>query len=210
MPTCLLLAGGKSSRMVADKISLEISGKRLIEIQLDIISEIFDEVLIVGSKKSVPLLKVYEKRGVRVMPESFDGMGPLGGIISGLLSSSTIENFVLACDMPFIRRDVIKYFLENLEGYDVVVPQTHTGLEPLHAVYTKACIAPATEQLKSGNLRVDEFYPKVKVRYIALEELAPFDPSGKFLLNINTPEDLQEAGGIVGNGKHFRRREEEN
>ncbi|MFN2276091.1 MAG: molybdenum cofactor guanylyltransferase, partial [Candidatus Promineifilaceae bacterium] len=73
---------------------------------------------------------------------------------------------------------------------DIVVPRLDKFPEPLHAVYSKACLDPIETKLKAGDLKITRFYGQVNVRFVDREEIARFDPQGRSFTNINSPEDL--------------------
>jgi molybdopterin-guanine dinucleotide biosynthesis protein A len=199
--TAIILAGGQSRRMPGDKAFMEVSGRTVIDIQLEVIQGVFSEVMLVANEGRMAALARYEPRGVRVVEETVWGMGPLGGIASGLQLSRTRENFVLACDMPFIKREAVAYVLGCLPGYRVAVPRTPAGLEPLHAAYDRDCLGAIRRQLERGDLRVAGFYDEVSVRYVEWEELSSFDPTGRLLFNVNSPEDLRRAASVHEDGE---------
>ena len=196
MATGIILAGGQSRRMPGDKAFMEVAGRRVIDIQLEVIEGLFEEVLVVGNSDRMEHLSVYAKNGVRVVEEPVGGKGPLGGVTSGLQLSGSDENFILACDMPFVRRDAVTFVMEGLAGYQVSVPLTPKGLEPLHAGYRRDCIDIIARQLDSGKLKITDFYDEVSVHFIPWEELLRFDPTGRLLHNINSPEDMENAAGF--------------
>jgi molybdopterin-guanine dinucleotide biosynthesis protein A len=191
MATGIILAGGASSRMLEDKAFLRFGERTVIEIQLEQMEGLFEEVLVIANTERVERLAEVLEGLVRVVEEPVRGKGPLGGILSGLTVSSSEKNFVLACDIPYVKHDAIAYLLERLEGYDVAVPRTPEGLEPLHAAYNKRCAAIIEGQLGEGDLKVTDFYGKVKVNYIEYDELAVFDSTGMLLTNVNSPEDVR-------------------
>jgi len=94
--------------------------------------------------------------------------------------------------MPFLNLDLLRYMIELSAGYNVVIPRFEDLVEPLHAVYSRACLGPIEEQLRAGNLRLVAFNSKVRVRYVGPSELERFAAQASFL-NVNTPEDLQRA-----------------
>jgi molybdopterin-guanine dinucleotide biosynthesis protein A len=197
MATGIILAGGQSTRMPGDKAFMEVAGRRVIDIQLETLEGLFGEIILVVNAGRVEQLAAYRSGDVRVAEEPVGGKGPLGGILSGLMLSGTDENFVLACDMPFINRDAAAYVVECLEGFQVAVPRTPNGLEPLHAAYHSSCAPVIARQLDDGNLKVTDFFSSVATREIPWEEMKRFDPSGRLLLNINSPEDMKRAAGII-------------
>ena len=198
MATGIILAGGASKRMPADKAFMEVSGRRVLDIVIETVRGLFEQILIVGNTERVERLKVYESEGVRAVAEPVSGKGPLGGILSGLMLSGTEENFVLACDMPFIKREAVAYVLERLHGVQVAVPRTPKGLEPMHAAYHSSCAPVIERQLEAGNLKVTDFFQEVRVEYVSWDELLRFDPGGRLLMNINEPEDMRQAAGLAG------------
>ena len=130
---------------------------------------------------------------VCVVEEPIAGKGPLGGILSGLMLSEADENFVLACDMPFIKREAVAFVLAGLRDYDACLPATPKGLEPLHAAYRKSCLPAIESRLAAGNLRVTGFLERVRVNYVPWERLLQFDSTGRLLTNINEPGDMRRV-----------------
>jgi molybdopterin-guanine dinucleotide biosynthesis protein A len=189
--------------MPGDKAFMEVAGRRVIDVQVETLEGLFEEVLVVGNAERMERLKVYERPGVRVVEEPVGGKGPLGGILSGLMLSGSRENFVLACDMPFIKREAVLHVLGRLQGFQVVVPGTPKGLEPLHAAYDSSCVGVIEEQLAGGDLKVTDFFARARVDVVPWEELLRFDPTGRLLMNINEPEDMRTAAGgpPAGGGK---------
>lgn len=198
MATGIILAGGASSRMPGDKAFMEISGRPILDIQLEVIDGLFKEVLIVCNEPRAGKLKRYERPGVRVVVEPVPGKGPLGGILSGLMLSETEDNFMLACDIPFIKRGAVAAVMDALKGWQAAVPATPDGLEPLHAAYDRSCAGVIERQLAEGDLKVTRFFEKVRVNWVPFEELLRFDPTGRLLMNINEPEDMRRAAGLTG------------
>ncbi|MEW5908928.1 MAG: NTP transferase domain-containing protein, partial [Thermodesulfobacteriota bacterium] len=101
------------------------------------------------------------------------------------------------CDTPFLKKEMLRAILNEIEeGFDAIIPQTHLGMEPLNAVYSKASL-PAVEQAvlseKHKTLRV---FRKRHVKYIPEKRLLEIDPDLVSFFNINTPEDLIKAERI--------------
>lgn len=193
MASGIILAGGASTRMSGDKAFMEIAGRRVIDIQLEVLKGLFQEILIVTNTERLERAFGYEGEGVRVVAEPVSGMGPLGGILSGLLLSASEVNFVLACDMPFIKREAVAFVVERLAGYQAAVPRTPKGMEPLHSAYHRSCIPVIERQIERGNLKVTGFFHQVNVIEIPWKELKRFDETGRLLMNINSPDDMRRA-----------------
>jgi len=185
--TGIILAGGKNLRMGRNKAFLEINGRRIIDRTKDLFLEIFDEVLVVTNS---PL--EYANLGLRVVADLIPDKGSLGGVYTGLFHASHARAFVAACDMPFLSRSLIEHLLELSPKFDIVIPRTDDGLQPLHAVYSQNCLPFMEELLSRDNLKIIDFFQRVNVREVLTEEILPYDPDLKAFLNVNTPEDLRK------------------
>lgn len=191
--TGVLLAGGNSSRMGRNKALMPLAGHRLVDRALAILRGIFDDLLIVTNSPDL-----YADLGVRMVPDLVVGKGALGGIHSAIYHVATPHCLVVACDMPFLNAAILRYLVEQRSGYDVVVPSVHGRPQPLHAVYGKACLQPIARRLETDLLHVVGFFPDVRVREVASEELAGFDPEGLSFRNLNTPEEFDDAAHRLG------------
>ena len=187
--TTVIMAGGKSSRMGADKAFVPLLGKPLIEHVLESVSGLGDEQIIITNTPGR-----YRYLGLPLYSDIYEGFGPLGGLHAALAQARHRHLLVVACDMPWLDRDLLEYMVSLRATADVVVPRWTKYPEPLHAVYSKACLEPVTASLQARTLKLIAFYGQVQVRYLDREVLSTFDASGRSFANINTPEDLLEAG----------------
>ncbi|HSB05290.1 MAG TPA: molybdenum cofactor guanylyltransferase [Thermodesulfobacteriota bacterium] len=183
--TGLILSGGKSRRMGEDKAFIEIEGIPIIQKTCNLFQELFREVIIVTNHR-----ELYLHLGATVHTDLISNRGALGGLYTGLIYSSFPYSFTVACDMPFLKGSVIRYLSHQVEGYDVVVPKTEDGLQPLHAIYSKSCIAPIQKTLEEKKTRIFDFYPSVRVKMIEPKEILSVDPEMESFINLNTPEEL--------------------
>lgn len=186
--TGVILVGGKSRRMGKDKAFLEFSGKPLFERVLGIFLESFRHTVLVGDRR-----ERFAGYGLPVLEDILPG-SPLGGLYTGLHHAPTDYVFVSPCDLPFPNGGILDRICSLRNGFDVVVPATRNGLEPLFALYSRKCLEPMRRLLESGNLRIYDFYPQVRVRYVPSEEMAQLDEEGKSFVNINTPEEFALLG----------------
>lgn len=143
----------------------------------------------------------YARFGLPVYRDVFLGKGALGGIYSAIFHATYKHILLLACDMPFINRELIGYLLGLADGHDVVVPVVKVGefAEPFRAVYSKACLPAIQTALEQKKRRVISFFDDVDVRYVSPEEVHRFDPDERSFFNINTPEDLEKALKLAKN-----------
>ena len=187
--TGIILAGGKNTRMGSNKAFLRLDEERLIDRTVRIYQDIFPEIILVTNE---PLLYLDQK--IMIVTDLTRHKGPLMGIYTGLFFAFYEHIFITACDMPFLNRDFIEYMIEIRGGYDIVVPETAGGLEPLHAVYSRNCMGPIRRLLDTDRLKVTGFYKGLKKRIVDQDTQQKFDPQGKMFLNINKPADLENLG----------------
>lgn len=194
--SCIVLAGGKGIRLKRDKVLENIGNINLLQRVVSCLSFYNSEIIIVtASKQSLPLSVDYPK--LRVKADIYPGKGPLGGIYTGLMTSNHFYNLVVASDMPFLNRELLSYMMKLSVGFDLVVPRMGALVEPLHAVYSKNCVAPIENMLKQGTLQIHLLFPLVKVKYIDTEEIDKFDPEHLSFFNINTEADLKRARELL-------------
>ena len=95
--------------------------------------------------------------------------------------------------MPFLNQALLRYKVQLSVNFDLVVPRVGNLTEPLHAVYTKDCLAPIERMVKRGELEIYSLFNLVKVRYVEAEEIERYDPGHLSFFNINTAADLKKA-----------------
>ena len=193
---CIVLAGGKGLRLRRNKTLEAINNRSLLQWVISHLN-FFDSSIIIVIAKEQPLPQFVGYPKLRVVADTYPGKGPLGGIYTGLTVSDSFHNLVVACDMPFLNQALLRYMIQLSASFDLVVPRLGNLVEPLHAVYSKACLAPIECMLKQGNLRVTELFTLVKVRYVEAEEINRFDPKHLSLFNVNTEADLETARELL-------------
>jgi len=197
--SCIILAGGRSTRLGRNKVVEKIGSQSLIERVISSLSIFQSEIIIVEAKNSnLPRLTDYSR--LKVVQDIHPNRGSLGGIFSGLAASQSFHNLVVACDMPFLNVKLLRYMMDVAEGYDLIVPRmTPEIFEPLHAIYSLNCIAPLEMLIRENRFKILELFPLVKVRYLDIEEINRFDPQHLSFFNINTEADLQTGRDLARN-----------
>ncbi|NIS61866.1 MAG: NTP transferase domain-containing protein [Proteobacteria bacterium] len=190
--TGIILAGGKSQRMGKNKAFMDSGGVPLFERVYGIFREIFSEIIIVAND-----ILPFERYEAILRRDIILGKGALGGLYTGLFHSSHYYAFCSACDMPFLNPRLIKYMGEERDDYDVIVPKTHDGLHPLHAIYSKKCLNPMSQSLDRNDLKIVNFFQQVRVRYIEEMEIRQLDPDMRSVINVNTAEEMEAVRNIL-------------
>lgn len=190
--TGVILAGGLSSRYGKDKAFLMINGTPLIERTAEKMKKIFQEVILISNEK-----KRLSYLGLPVFEDIKKGLGPLGGIYTGLLSMSNEMGFFIACDMPFIDEGLVRYMTDIRDNYWAVVPSVGNEIEPLHAVYSKSCLSAIENLIKANTYQVRLFYGHINIKYVKEDEIKKFTSPEQVFLNINTPDEYSRIGRLI-------------
>jgi molybdopterin-guanine dinucleotide biosynthesis protein A len=186
--SAIVLSGGRSKRLGADKALLLLDGQPLLARTIETMATLSDDLIVVTND---PESHRPAARPARLVPDVTPGIGSLMGIYSGLRACRHPQAIVVACDMPFLSVVLLRYMISLAGDYDVVIPRQGRWFEPLHAIYGRNCL-PAIEQvLASGQRQIVAFFDDVRVRYVDEEELDVFDPHRLSFLNVNTSEDWE-------------------
>jgi len=160
------------------------------------LADVVDEVLLVLAQgQEAPALA--EALPLRVVRDLEPGQGVLGGLYSGLSQTKAEAAVAVACDMPFLKSALIRHLLALSESYDVVIPLIAGRPEPLHAAYARSCLEPIAATLRSGGLKIVDFFPRVRVKYVDENEISSIDPRHLSFFNINTAQDLARARELL-------------
>jgi molybdopterin-guanine dinucleotide biosynthesis protein A len=203
------LAGGKSRRMGTDKALLPVvdGGQAMLGLVLGRLRFVADDVMIVANDR-----ERYQAFGARVVPDVHREIGALGGIHAAVSAAMHEHCLVVACDMPFLSRALLRRLADDPRDYDVLVPvipgesrQGGTGkvFQTLHAIYSKPCLPAIEARIREGNRQVIGFFDAVRVREIDVAEILAWDPELRSFFNANTPDALAAAAALTGNGEHL-------
>lgn len=189
--TGVILAGGKSRRMGEDKRFLTVGTATLLERCRLVMVNSFPEVLIVTAQDSPPL----EGHGCHVHQDLIPDCGSLGGLFTGLTLATHSRIFVVACDMPFLNQEMIRFFVTRDPTADVVMGRLPSGLQPLHAVYGKRALPFLERMARARKLKIQDIVSEssLKITIVSSSEWASLDPTSQSFQNVNTPADLDAA-----------------
>ena len=195
---CIVLAGGRGLRLGQDKASEIIGDRSLLERVVSRLTSFNSDILVVtASKRAFLQLNSYPR--LRAVTDIYLNKGPLGGVYAGLKASDSFYNLVVACDMPFLNQALLRYMVQISSGFDLVVPRLGELVEPLHAVYSRGCLAPIESLLKQDDLSLRQLFALIKVRYVEAEEIDRFDPQHLSFFNINNKADMERAKRLMRN-----------
>jgi molybdopterin-guanine dinucleotide biosynthesis protein A len=189
-----ILAGGHGRRLGGrDKSALVVDGERLLDRQLAALAPVASRVFIVGGPA-----ERFGDRAVPVVEDLVPESGPLGGVYTALRTAQTPRVLVIACDMPFLTARFLEFLGTAGHGCDVALPRDGRGLHPLCASWSTST-APVVERLLGEGVRaVRGALEALRLHIIEENALGAFDPDGRLLHNINTPDDLARALTLRG------------
>ena len=190
---CVILAGGKSSRMGTDKALLQLDGKKFIE-------QIEEKIIAHGNTREL------SDTNWTVISDIYPNHGPIGGVHSALSVCQSDALFVVTCDMPLLKSSLARKLCnimcesevmnQMVDGavseqiaYDVVISVGEDGkIHPLCGVYRKSVLPVLEEQILSGRNKVMEALNKLHVKYVTIDSSI----GAQQLFNVNTPQDYEK------------------
>ena len=211
--TLLILAGGSSRRMGADKLLLPVPPTRIPLVRHVAVRllPLAARVIVIANDPGVCAAVrdlgeeeaqrdqdgMLARRIVNCLPDDVPGEGPLGGLATGL---RRIDGWALAVagDMPFISAAACRHLIDSSDcGCDAVVPVLDGHAQPLHAVYSRRCLPSVENALAAGLRRMDSFWNEVRVRLIPADPLRAFDPGLLTFTNVNTPSEWEKTRALL-------------
>jgi molybdopterin-guanine dinucleotide biosynthesis protein A len=183
----LLLTGGASRRMGADKSSLIVGGERLADRSARVLTEVCAPVLEVGPGHT----------GLDAVREDPPGGGPLAAIAAGARALRELGHrgaaLVLAVDLPLVTKEALA-FLRDFPGPDSVVPFVAGQPQPLCARYSAEALDRAPSAVAEGEDSVRRFLRSLpSVQWVGPRMWGAVADERTFA-DVDTPEDLDRLG----------------
>jgi len=192
--TCIIFAGGKSSRMGHDKSLLPFAGfPTLTQYQHHRLSRLFKRVCI--SAKEADKFDF----NADVIPDTVETgiFAPTAGFVSVFEHLDDERFFILSVDAPFVEAKQIEALIEaDTPELDAVIAKTASGSHPMCGIYHRSLAPHFIRMLHEDNHRLGQLLSQSRTRYVPFEDEIPF-------ANLNHPHEYQEAcrlcadGGIV-------------
>ncbi len=187
--SAVILAGGKSKRMGFDKKLIQLKNKDIITHLVETLEKEFSQILL--SSNTMPIVK-YEK--FSVIHDVLRTKGPLSGIHSGLLAAASDYVYFIACDMPIVNLEYIKFMKSQLKRSKNInlacVTRYKNWIEPFNSFYHKDL----AEAIPEHTLESHSIYSLIKKSpslYISEQKAREFSKTWDMFININTQEDLE-------------------
>jgi len=198
-PIGVVLAGGLGRRIGGAKAIVELQGTPLVCYPLRALQAVLAEVVVVAKQgTALPPLP-----GVPIWLEPAEPRHPLAGIVHALegagaaagIEGMAREVLVSAGDLPFLEPDLVERLVRtDAGGAPAVVPRADGRLQPLLARYAPAAYAPLAAALRCDPLpSLTDAVAALDPRVMELDDAQPF-------FNVNLPEDLLTAAGLLDRG----------
>jgi molybdenum cofactor guanylyltransferase len=193
-----VLAGGGSTRFGRDKALARIGDEALLARLCSVMRGVTPCVTIIGSPEK------YASFGAECIPDRWPGEGPLGGIITSLLTAAGTGvgrevNIIIGCDMPFLTPDWLIYLVQRAQASEaeVVTPKSAHGLEPLCACWRTIASVKLQRAFEGGVRKVTEAMKHLSMEVLDETHWKRFDSADRLFWNMNTPGDYEEAKRIL-------------
>ncbi len=186
--TAVILAGGKSKRMGKNKELLNINNRRLVEMQISKLKRDFEKIIVITNYP-----QYYHGLDCETFTDIIKNKGPIGGIYAGLVNSSSLYTYFLACDMPVVNRNYIKFLKNTLKAKKKKACITLLGdwIEPFNAFYSKEMIDDIKNYIENGGYSIHQLVKKLDIILIEEKTSRKFSPTWDMFINFNTKEDIE-------------------
>jgi len=194
-----VLAGGKSSRMGADKALLEFRGRPMVEIAVQKLREFCAEVSIAGNREDLSGF-------APVVREERVDCGPAAGIEAGLKAAQQEWAIFVPVDVPLVPGELLRRWAEDVmglskNGMGASFLLSKTGRESTFCMVRRDSLTRASVSLDAGVRRLDEVLLSIDSNdgnsWVEARSLARYATHRtseleveRWFLNINTPNDL--------------------
>jgi molybdenum cofactor guanylyltransferase len=187
----LVLAGGRSSRMLRDKASLEYAGKpqlvRAMELLAPLVGRAFVSVRAEQSRDP-------QRTAYAVITDLKPDLGPIGGIQAALAAHPGQAWLVLACDLPFLGAPTLEHLIARRAKSRLATAYRSSRSdrlpEPLCAIYEPASRASIDAWIESGQRCPRAWLGKNDVELLEL-------PDPHALDNVNTAQEYDAAASVL-------------
>lgn len=185
----LVLAGGQSQRMGHDKGAIAYHGVPQREYMGQLLEPLCEETFISCRKEQSALI---ESR-FPLLEDTFDGLGPLGAILSAFREDPEAAWLVVACDLPLLNEESLQQLRRSRNTSKIATAfnsPVNEFPEPLIAIWEPRAYPVLLQFLAQGYS-----CPRKVLINSAVELIDAQDP--KALINVNKPEEKEEAFRMI-------------
>jgi molybdopterin-guanine dinucleotide biosynthesis protein A len=201
-----VLAGGQSSRMGQDKALVRLGGLTFVERAVSTLRAAGLVVAVAGTQSVLDV-------DVPAIHDASPDQGPLSGICTALSQTNAEWSVFLPVDMPFVPPSLLDSMLRSAMSTDreVTLVSMSGFRQTFPAVLNRAVLPSLTNSLQSGTRGCFRAFEAAAARLGGRMALLPVEmlavagqvadregsPAARWLVNINTPADLEDAGSFL-------------
>lgn len=181
---CVILCGGKSSRMGEDKALLPLSSYDSLSLyQYEKLNPYFKKVYISSKtdKFNFNANLILDKGSI------FSPVVALKTIFESLNNEKRI--FIITVDTPFVKIDTMKKIIDNSSNYDITVAQTEKT-HNLCGVFSTSCLSIIDEMLNNDIHKVGYLLNKCNTKIVQFNDEDEF-------LNLNDKPEYEKAKAYI-------------
>ncbi|EPP1198940.1 molybdenum cofactor guanylyltransferase [Campylobacter coli] len=178
---CVILCGGKSSRMGQDKSKLILKNQNLTQFQVDKFSKIFKNVYVSAKEDK------FENHFSLIKDSlEFEVYSPMLALYSILSNFKNEFVFVLSVDSPKVGENELLKMLPFLEqNYKIIIAKTPSHKHPLCGFYHSSVAHFCKELLEKNEQKIALLFSKAKTHFVDFEDESPF-------LNLNFYQEYEQ------------------
>ncbi|WP_405307350.1 molybdenum cofactor guanylyltransferase [Methanobrevibacter sp.] len=197
--SCIILCGGKSSRMGQDKGSMIIKDKPMIKHILTTLNHQITEAIIVlnDSERIDKYSEFIDPQDytykIAFVEDKIKNKGPMPGIMTGLEQINSDYALILPCDSPYVSKNYINTIFKEIdEDYQAIVPYHDSEnklktSEPLHSIYNKNIIPEIEDLISNDVLHIKGLIEKIDTKFVLIDNKKI---EKKEFRNLNRPQDI--------------------
>ncbi|HWK50394.1 MAG TPA: NTP transferase domain-containing protein [Steroidobacter sp.] len=187
----LVLAGGASTRMQRDKAVIEYHGQSQLHWTFHLLSHVCAAtfVSVRPDQREEPT-----RAGLPQIVDRQPGIGPIAGISAALHAHPKAAWLVVACDLPFLNEQTLRYLVEQRDARKVATAfkSSHDGLpEPLCAIWEPAAREPVLAFVAAGKQCPRKFLINADTLLLDLPDTHALD-------NVNTADEYRSTVAAFG------------
>lgn len=157
------------------------------------LAKVSDDIIVAVGQKKVRKFRHIIDPNIKVIRDDLDLGSPISGIVAGLDRVKHRTSAIVACDLPFVKSEVLGLLYRRCLGHSAAVPIWPNGnMEPLCAVYkvSEAKSAVSLALGKHGKIGPRHLITQMKdVMYVDVSDLRQYDKSLMSLFNVNSQKE---------------------
>ena len=180
--TCVILSGGKSSRMGEDKSLLPFStSKTLIQYQYDRLKPYFKNIYISSKVDKFDFLE----KNLLILDENKDIFSPILALDTIFKKFENQKIFIITVDTPLVSIDSISKLIDASINYDICIAQTEK-IHNLCGVFSSNISLTIKTMIENDIHKIAYLINKNKNKILKF-------PNNSEFLNINNKEEYEES-----------------